>query len=271
MISNYYYKYLPINRVSYLDDEMMRITQPEDLNDPFECLPQQPSDEEMDKMIKNITDKLLTPEKSEAQIRKYKEIIQGYRDDLKNKVQGNLLDKIFSDSYKKINKEMGVLSLTKNWNNTLMWSHYSQSHQGFCIGFDPNHAFFDDYLSTDKTVSRLTREVTYSQKRVRIPMELNHKPLELEPFLTKSKDWEYEEEIRVIATLNLAQKVIKQELKNIFLIKLPHNTVKEIIVGANIVPKKYLSIKKFCTKNKVPFYQSKISNIKFDMERIRIV
>lgn len=35
-----YYKYLPIDRKDYLKNEFLRFTQPNDLNDPFECLPQ---------------------------------------------------------------------------------------------------------------------------------------------------------------------------------------------------------------------------------------
>lgn len=42
-MDNIIYKYLPIERLSYLEDELLRITQPSDLNDPFECLPSPPS------------------------------------------------------------------------------------------------------------------------------------------------------------------------------------------------------------------------------------
>ena len=33
------YKYLPPDRKTYLDDELLRFTQPGALNDPFECIP----------------------------------------------------------------------------------------------------------------------------------------------------------------------------------------------------------------------------------------
>ena len=35
-----------------------------------------------------------------------------------------------------LNEIFGVLSLTPHTNNYLMWSHYSNSHKGFCIEFD---------------------------------------------------------------------------------------------------------------------------------------
>src|SRR5438105_1260976 len=33
------YKYLPPERITFLNDELLRFTQPGDLNDPFECIP----------------------------------------------------------------------------------------------------------------------------------------------------------------------------------------------------------------------------------------
>ncbi len=49
-----YYKYLPIERLSYLDNELLRFTQPTDLNDPFECLPQRPSKQELLSLIDDL-------------------------------------------------------------------------------------------------------------------------------------------------------------------------------------------------------------------------
>jgi hypothetical protein len=53
------YKYLPIERLSYLDNELLRFTQPTDLNDPFECLPQRPSKQEFLTMIDDVMDLML--------------------------------------------------------------------------------------------------------------------------------------------------------------------------------------------------------------------
>ncbi len=32
--------------------------------------------------------------------------------------------------------QMGIVSLTPHWNNTLMWAHYADKFNGFCIGFE---------------------------------------------------------------------------------------------------------------------------------------
>lgn len=57
MMTNYY-KYLPIDRKDYLQNEFLRFTQPSDLNDPFECLPQKPSEEEFNMLIDTVISNL---------------------------------------------------------------------------------------------------------------------------------------------------------------------------------------------------------------------
>jgi hypothetical protein len=59
-----------------------------------------------------------------------------------------------------------MLSLTKQRNNLLMWSHYSASHQGFVIGFDAAHPFFN--TQKPRIMTDLS-EVTYSDRRVIVP------------------------------------------------------------------------------------------------------
>lgn len=247
---NLYYKYLPPERLSYLDDELLRYTQPIDLNDPFECLPKKPSEKEFKDVIKMVSELL---HKKGFPLNENDEILE--------------LEKIYNEAYQNVNNDIGILSLTKNWNNTLMWSHYTNSHKGFCVGFDPKDEYFQNFLSNDEKKSKIIMEVVYSNKRVEIPMELGKKKLAFEPFITKSTDWKYEEEVRIISTLNISDKKINSNPVDIHLFKVPHRSIKEIVVGANMDKEKEDLIKDFCTKNKIEFYKSKISNEQFNMER----
>ena len=110
--------------------------------------------------------------------------------------------------------------------------------------------------------------MVYSDKRVEIPMEFEKKKLGFEPFITKSRDWKYEEEIRVISTLNLSDKKIDCNPVDIHLFKVPHNSIKEIVAGANMEKNNEDLIKDFCSKNGIRFYKSMISNEQFNMERV---
>lgn len=247
---NLYYKYLPSDRLSYLKDELLRYTQPLDLNDPFECLPKKPSEEEFKKLIESIL-----PYFPKTSI------------PLKDISGGLNLNTIYNDLYQNVNNDIGILSLTKKWNNTLMWAHYSISHKGFCIGFDPNHEYFTNFLSSNGDKSKTVLDVIYSEERVELPMELGKKKLGFEPYITKSKDWDYEEEVRVIASLNMSDKQRKGVGPDIHLFIVPHKAIKEIIAGANMDENNEKLIKEFCSKNNIQFYKSRISNVHFNMER----
>lgn len=266
-----YYKYLPIDRTTYLSDELIRFTQPGDLNDPFECLPQKPDKKDM-KLLVIEAAKILSKSEEAKMIDedKFIEIIEKQINNIEQGNEDSLLDKFFNSAKSNTNEKIGILSLSKNWNSTLMWSHYTQSHKGFCIGFEPSHPFFKDYSIPEEKKSFFTKEVKYSRERVKVPMKFGEKKLVFEPFITKSSDWEYEEEIRVLATLDLAVEVIPRETFPLHLFKVPHSAIKEIILGANISNVKAKEITAFCIQKKIKCFQSKISNIKYDMERDEI-
>lgn len=59
---------------------------------------------------------------------------------------------------------IGVLSLTEDPNNLLMWAHYAKSHTGFVLEFDNNHPFFNSvenpiYPPCIKTVYQSERPI----------------------------------------------------------------------------------------------------------------
>src|SRR5690606_28042600 len=98
--------------------------------------------------------------------------------------------------------------LSRRWNNTLMWSHYSKAHKGFCIGFNKNDEFFNKRGKTN-VLDQGYQPVEYSKNRIRVPTEKG-KVVSLKVLLTKSIDWKYEEEERLIAFLVNSDQKIKQ-------------------------------------------------------------
>ncbi|WP_320019074.1 DUF2971 domain-containing protein [Labilibaculum manganireducens] len=90
---------------------------------------------------------------------------------------------------------LGIYSLSKNYCNELMWAHYADSYQGFCIEYELEK-LKTNYL-IPKTVNELT--VKYTPK----PQSLTYKDAGESSglqklFATKSIPWEYEKEIRLI-------------------------------------------------------------------------
>ncbi|MCG8575554.1 MAG: DUF2971 domain-containing protein, partial [Flavobacteriales bacterium] len=45
-------------------------------------------------------------------------------------------EKVIQENNRDVENSFGILSLTSDEKNFLMWSHYTNSHTGFCVGFD---------------------------------------------------------------------------------------------------------------------------------------
>ena len=118
----------------------------------------------------------------------------------------------YEDHKKEMNTKFGILSLTSKNSNLLMWSHYSNSHRGFCIGFDKYILF--------KVIYGTLGPVIYSNEFPSVGLfDKNFQGL-ARILMTKSKDWEYEDEYRV-TKIDSARQVFK----------FPNEAVKEIILG----------------------------------------
>jgi hypothetical protein len=139
-------------------------------------------------------------------------------------------------------KQMGVLSLSEINDNILMWSHYSESHTGFCIEFERTDSndlgnwdhcapvMYDEYLPTFK------------------PIELADKKTVTRILLTKSEFWAYEKEWRIIAKQGNQTYPIPGNITGIiFGYKMPSAHRREIsaTLGDNV---KYYEARKSLTK-----------------------
>lgn len=113
---------------------------------------------------------------------------------------------------KEINEEIGIYSLSENKSNILMWSHYADSHKGYCIGLDYNILL---------KIVRSIGPVTYSDKFPVLSLFPKDPVADfMQLFMTKSIDWAYEREIRIIMRYKARQTV-----------KIPDECIKEIIFG----------------------------------------
>lgn len=83
----------------------------------------------------------------------------------------------------------GMLSLTERPENLLMWGHYSSSHTGVCLEFA---------VSADEPFFGRAQPVVYLDKRPTFnPKGTEEENVEA-ALLTKSPDWKYESEWRII-------------------------------------------------------------------------
>ena len=119
---------------------------------------------------------------------------------------------------------MGIYSLSKSFDDELMWAHYANSHKGFCVEYD-----LDELLKPELPNNRYKIDVYYSKKMPNIDFHImrrfdqSDKVMEFlqKKLGNKSRLWEHEKEIRVICD---------KQGENSY----PKNAIKGIYFGANM-------------------------------------
>jgi len=267
------YKYLPPERETYIKDELLRFTQPAALNDPFECIPAISNQE----ILKVLEEYLYAEFQRLPASTKFKSGTARRKIEEKLRIKASKLllehkkdpqkfrNLFFGLAHDKLNSKIGIFSLSRRWNSTLMWSHYCESHKGFCVGFDRNNSFFTSGgVSNDKQIT--LRPVTYSEQRVKIPTERGIK-VNFDVMYTKSKDWEYEDEERMLGLFENSDQKLSIVPYDIHLFKVPHTAIHEIVIGANATQSLTEKILKFGKEKNISVYKATVSDTEFDMNR----
>jgi hypothetical protein len=152
------------------------------------------------------------------------------------------------DNIREIDAKFGILSLTPKHLNYLMWSHYGNSHTGFCIGFDSTQLF--------ETIGGTFGPVMYQKD---IPkMDLFGDTLEfyIKQLSTKSKAWEYEEEFRIVK-LDGSKETIKYD----------KNIIRKIVLGYKMIQKDKYEIIEFIIKNEI---ECEVSELSLDLDEFKL-
>ena len=267
------YKFLDAKRNGFLDNGLIRFTQPAALNDPYECLaafPDATPEEMSGDLLEGILEKVgyKDSDSREVKLNKSSQIANGMKR-LKAMFDDNpwmFRDFTIKFNQDRINKGLGILSLSRRWNSALMWSHYAKSYSGFCVGFDSGHSFFEEI--TDGGAPRRTAllPVKYSKARQVIPRKQSD-AVGLDIFLTKSVDWKYEEEDRLLALLKDADKIDEKKPYPVHLFKIPFGAVSEVILGHNAAESLRIEVLEFGKKHGVPVYKTQLSQQSFDVDR----
>lgn len=153
---------------------------PKQFNDPFECKPHykfptgEKSQELRKHLVKAQTERGIERKTAENNISEHM------------KKEGNLPEEI----HKKILNSFGELricSFTAKKDNLLLWSHYADSHKGFCIELD-----------VTKKPLNCAFKVKYTKKYPDVHYPIHPDKRAYKPALIKSRKWRYEKEYRSI-------------------------------------------------------------------------
>ena len=278
------YKYMHQDRIeNILKDNKIRFTQPKYFNDPFEIKLT---------MSKIAEDNDLARYVNKTLSKNYEKLYQNLDFEIKNKIDyvtfkslvdscnektkeivceiandNKSLSEIKEKSDEGINQTLGVLSLTIKYDNLLIWAHYANEHKGFVVEFDSNNDFFKP-KEMDNNIYNGLQKVNYSPIR---PYKLLVENEWEDILLTKSLEWEYEEEYRIIKRLNETEP-IKGDM---YLFKFPKEMIKAIYCGCNMIVDDVIRISKILDNDEelshIKIYKARVSDkyYKLEFERIR--
>ncbi len=247
------YKYLSSKYwKSVLKDSLIRFSPPSVFNDPFEMQPfyeslaldpnvqKQLTEENAGSTLKELLKQALpnVPPEVRALVTADKNFLDNFADiiaPLTAAYSTPILEKVTSSIgegiYSGLDKNVGVLSLCERFDDLLMWAHYGEQHKGMVIGFDSNDGFFDQRLNEHDDFRHL-RPVQYTQ--IRPTMQFARDDEMSQILLTKSDEWSYEEEWRMLLPLAHAEKKFDVKGECVSLFKIPHQSIVEIIIGCRM-------------------------------------
>jgi hypothetical protein len=191
------YRYFAVERAkTLLADGRLFFPSASDFNDPFECDPKfnfQASKAERTRYnLRLLREKAPgLPRRDRRELARKSATIESF-----DEAARRLIDRLKS--------KVGILSLCERYDNLLMWAHYAASHTGICVE-----------LRRDGPPLNLGLKVIYCRNYPRVDFFEVAEAIEGSGlaaqsaqkkwvdaiFLTKSIDWDYEQEWRVLDTL----------------------------------------------------------------------
>jgi len=221
------YKYVRRDGVRLLEEKRLRVPSPVGFNDPFEVLPKVESllpEDRVAALISDWLDDAGLEEIYAATARGRGVTTDALRvelppDALRRRIADAGLGGVAEEMAPHLSKvvhaaaaaRIGMLCFTETADSLLMWGHYADGHRGLVYGFDPRHPFFDQRIGGEDGVPSLQR-VEYSRRRPRVTASDTRAPgdvlaefLANRFFFTKSHDWSYECEWRLVLPLDPAR------------------------------------------------------------------
>jgi len=188
---------------------------PSSFNDPFDCRPSflfEATDDEMVSYYERVLRKRF-PHLNDEQRRQ--EARAKIADPERSPRNPETVKSVTELHTEQITERIGVLCLSTERSDILMWSHYADSHRGICLEFDGHFEFF-----------AAAQEVKYPPARPRInPFRQGQEEMMEAALLTKADHWGYEREWRLV-----------QYAKGPGVYRFPDEALTGVILGAQISP-----------------------------------
>ena len=236
------YKYLDLKGgITMLHNCTLLFKNPRYFNDPYDC-------------YNGLISFELVPDNYRSYVlQKYSSLISPEDMGLIINALNTTSNEQMSETYRNILIEdvfshVGLCCFSEEYENLLMWSHYSDAHKGICIGLDINK--LRPYIAS---INPVLIKVKYKPDFKAAEYFVNHRQALSYCLQTKSVLWEYEKEIRIA----LFQLTLNENHQ--FLLDMGREVITEIYLGSKIKPEAEQVITSIC-KEKYPM--AKVSRLK---------
>lgn len=238
-LPKYLFKYRSVDdySISSLLNDTLWFDHPANFNDPYDCSVNFTGDiidDYINNLWKTISEKAGIKSKLEKQVYNF------YHSSIIEK-----FDKAISNSCL-------VCCFSSNVNSMLMWSHYANSHKGFCIAYDISK------LDKNNIMRKNLYPVIYKKEKFDVSYYLDSAICPKYPAIAglcwKSREWSYEDEYRII--LPCKDNIKEPKLFNVL-------KPSAIFLGSKIDQKSEEKIENIALDRKIEVYKAECDSKSF--------
>lgn len=156
----------------------------------------------------------------------------------------------------------GISCLSEEDDSLLMWAHYAGNHCGMCVEYE--------LLEINQALGFTPVPVVYSDEKINLhidDMERTERII-VESVTTKSPEWSYEKEWRIIRDEAACGERWNAEKKGALLDMISPSA---IILGCMASPEFSEEVQTYCEQNRIKLYKMQKSKIKYCLEKIPIL
>jgi hypothetical protein len=219
-----YQRFIPDRLGNLLHTNKVYCASPNDFNDPWDCRPcfnegQLEDPEVLEQHIRwfEQADRKHYP-KTEDQHRQMAESLRRNPHRVRE-----MVNEVSAGIGSAIDQRYGVCCFTTKVDSTLMWSHYADHHHGICLEF-----------GTDNDVVCAALKVEYCDEYPFLDLSDDGAEHNLLPLISKSSDWAYEDEYRLIAQEQNVALGSGSLMMDDHLLELPPCAIKSVIAGCSM-------------------------------------
>jgi len=239
------YKYCSGRGAAILENLEIKITPPNEFNDPFEFTPRMITSDPVRRAegilnneghIGRLYNLLKSEKGTTMSFTEFQEYVRLNRSTMINGLAQFIplaaaQMQRAQELLNKASKEFGVLCVSTRRDSILMWGHYGDRHRGVVIGFDGANDVFHPKGTRGLGAVRYVRErVVFDGAWEEFDPKI--KVFDEQIIFSKNEDWRYEEELRAMFMLAQLRKGLSEDGSNLYLLPVPAQSIVSVTLGA---------------------------------------